>query len=38
VARRRVASIAVPTAALGMPALPGMARAGELAYSAGVLT
>lgn len=31
-------SIAVLTAALGMLALPGMARAGELTYSAGVLS
>jgi Ca2+-binding RTX toxin-like protein len=38
VARRRVASIAVLTAALGMLAAPGMAQAGELTYSAGVLT
>jgi Ca2+-binding RTX toxin-like protein len=38
VSRRRVASIAVLTAALGMLALPGIAQAGELTYSAGVLT
>jgi hypothetical protein len=38
VPRRRVVSIAVLTAALGMLALPGMAQAGELTYSAGVLT
>ncbi len=35
---RRLASIAVLTAALGALALPGTAQAGQLTYSAGVLT